>query len=477
MWRQGAYPKYRRLRLASAAAVAALVLQAAAEVPAQGPAAPPFSQRQKVAPFPEGLDWINSGPLQPADLRGKFVLLDFWTLGCINCMHVIPELKELEAKYPKELVVIGVHSAKFDSEKQIDNIREAAARYDLKHPVVNDRGFAIWNHFGVRAWPSMVLVDPQGFSVWAKAGEVTFEELDAVLAKAIPFYRRQGLLDAKPLALGPVAGRETATPLCFPGKVLADEPGGRLFIADSNHHRIVVTRLDGSLLYVIGSGAIGRTEGDFATARFHQPQGMALAGQTLYVADTENHLIRKVDLIGREVSTVAGTGEPLRQPPPFGHLVPPLRTALSSPWDVLVEGGDLYVAMAGTHQICGCGRTARESAFMRATAARTSSTGRSRPASPTSSGPRRSPSRAGWPATASGCTWPIARAARSGRCRFCRGTKSARWSVRPGCRRRGCSPSATSTAPAPRCGCSTRWRSPATRAGSSWPTRTTTRSK
>ena len=319
--------------------------------PAQA-AEPPFGERLKVQPFPEGLTWINTtGPLQLTDLRGKFVLLDFWTLGCINCIHIIPELHKLEAAYPKELVVIGVHSGKFDQERDNRNITEAVVRYRIEHPVANDAEFAFWNRFGAKAWPTVILIDPEGFAVWAKSGEITFEQVDTVLKKALPFYRQQKLLDERPLKLDPAARRQEATPLRFPGKVLADEAGGRLFIADSNHNRLVVAALDGTVQAIIGSGAIGTADGDFAAAQFNQPQGMALSGDVLYVADTTNHLLRKVDLKTKHVTTIAGTGRQSRETPPFGKLVRPQTAALNSPWDLWIHEDFLYIAMAGPHQI------------------------------------------------------------------------------------------------------------------------------
>jgi len=333
-------------------AVLGMMTMGTCSTEAQKTSQPPFPQRVKVQPFPEGLRWINTAqPLQLSDLRGKFVLLDFWTYCCINCMHVLPELKKLEKAYPNELVVIGIHSAKFAGEKDTQNITEAVLRYQIEHPVINDPELVIWNRFGIQAWPTLLLVDPQGYAIWAKSGESTFEDLDAVMKKAVPFYREQGLLDQRPRNFQSAAEKAEPTPLRFPGKVLADEAGDRLFIADSNHNRIVVTRLDGSLLESIGSGSIGRADGDYATAQFQQPQGMALDGTALYVADTENHLIRKVDLAGKQVTTVAGLGGQARQPTLPGQSARPLRISLSSPWDLCIHDRDLYIAMAGLHQI------------------------------------------------------------------------------------------------------------------------------
>ena len=312
----------------------------------------PFPRRINVEPFPDDLTWVNTRPLRPDELRGKFVLLDFWTYCCINCMHILPELKKLEKAYPNNLVVIGVHSAKFDAEQETPNIAEAVLRYNIEHAVINDPEFILWKRFGVRSWPTLVLIDPEGQAVWGKPGETAFEVVDAILKKALPYYRKRGVLDETPLRLDPAADTKVETPLRFPGKILADEAGDRLFIADSGHHRIVVARLDGTLLDVIGSGKIGSADGDYAAVQFSSPQGMALDGDRLYVADTENHLIRQVDLAKKSVATIAGTGAQLRGlGSSMARRGKPLATPLASPWALFLKDEDLYVAMAGTHQI------------------------------------------------------------------------------------------------------------------------------
>lgn len=257
-----------------------------------------------------GRGWLNTDkPLSIAGLRGKVVLLDFWTYGCVNCMHVIPDLKRLEEKYPKELVVIGVHSAKFENEKETENIRRIVLRYGLEHPVVNDADFRIWNAYAVRAWPTLVLIDPAGYVVGQAAGEGNYDVLDRAVGELVTDARARGTLDERPLKFALERAKTGDLPLAFPGKVLADERGDRLFVADSNHNRVVVTKLDGTLLYTVGSGERGRRDGAFDVARFDGPQGLALDGETLYVADTRNHLVRRVDLKSRTVATAAGTGE------------------------------------------------------------------------------------------------------------------------------------------------------------------------
>ncbi len=329
----------------------------------------PFPRHRAAPSLDGGVAWINTaGPLDLKDLRGKFVVLDFWTYCCINCMHVLPELKKLEHAYPNNVVVIGVHSAKFDGEQDSKNITDAVQRYEIEHPVINDANHVIWDKYFSQSWPTLRIVDPEGNLVAGDSGEVTFDILDMFIKKALPYYRQKGVLDEKPLHFDLAANRAEKTPLRFPGKVLADEASGRLFIADSNHNRIVVATLAGKLIETIGSGEIGKADGGFAQAQFDHPQGMALAGETLYVADTENHLLRKVDLAAKEVKTIAGTGKQGHGWPgldqirrglggldeealPKRWVDKPKKTAISSPWALHVHEKQLYIAMAGPHQI------------------------------------------------------------------------------------------------------------------------------
>ncbi len=311
----------------------------------------PFPKRFKMegTELDGGVEWLNtSGEISLKDLRGKVVLVDFWTYCCINCMHILPDLKYLEHKYPKELVVIGVHSAKFDNEKETENIRRAALRYEIEHPIVNDAEMKIWRSFGVRAWPTLVLLDPEGYYCGYISGEGNREPLDAIIAKVIAYHKAKGTLDETPVKFDLERQRVKPGALRFPGKVLADEASNRLFITDSNHNRLVVTSLDGKLQDVIGSGTPGAADGDYKSASFFRPQGTALVGDKLYVADTENHLLRVVDLKAKKVTTLAGTGEQAH----FRANGGPLRkTALNSPWALSHVDGTLYIAMAGPHQL------------------------------------------------------------------------------------------------------------------------------
>ena len=255
-------------------------------------------------------------------------------------------MRKLEKKYANVLAVIGVHSAKFPNEKDTYNLAKAVHRYQIEHPVINDGQFQIWREYSCRAWPTLMFIDPQGNVVGKHEGEMSYEDFDGLISQMVSEYDSQGTLDHQPLPSGYRPSEDTT--LSFPGKVLADGPENRLFIADTNHNRIVVTSLDGALKQVIGSGAEALTDGGFAGCAFNHPQGLALDGETLYVADTGNHAIRRVDLAAGVVETIAGTGEQ-------GHTRegrrPGRNMELCSPYDLLYHQGMIYIAMAGIHQL------------------------------------------------------------------------------------------------------------------------------
>ncbi|MFO0918127.1 MAG: thioredoxin-like domain-containing protein [Planctomycetaceae bacterium] len=309
----------------------------------------PFPKRIHAPNLEGGVEWLNtSGEITLKDLRGKIVLLDFWTYCCINCMHVLPDLAYLEEKFPNELVVIGVHSAKFDNEKETGNIRKAILRYEIAHPVINDARMTVWRKFQVNSWPTLALIDPEGYLCGMASGEGNREAVEQAIERLIEYHKHKGTLDETPVQFALERNKQPDTPLKFPGKVLADVPGQRLFISDSNHNRIIISSLDGQLVDVIGSGQIGKEDGTFEQAQFDHPQGMCLVGETLYVADTENHLIRTVDLGAKTVSTLAGTGEQGHFGGGGGKLK---QTAINSPWDLYSLDNVLYIAMAGPHQL------------------------------------------------------------------------------------------------------------------------------
>ena len=299
--------------------------------------------------FPKGLQWINTDrPLSLKELRGKVVLLDFWTYGCINCYHVMPALKKLEEDFPNTLVVIGVHSAKFKASGNIQNLKEAVLRFGLDHPVVNDKDFKIWKEYNINAWPSFALIDPTGKIVGEMSGEGIYATMYQYIQGIIKTFSKEGKIDRKPLNLTPESAKVAQSLLYFPGKILADGKHDRLFISDTDHHRIVVTNMNGKVEEVIGNGKPALKDGSFSDASFNQPQGLTLIGDKLYVADTENNAIRVVNLDKKTVTTLAGNGKQAMHfnKPGFGKKV-----ELNSPWGITHVGDELYVAMAGPHQV------------------------------------------------------------------------------------------------------------------------------
>ena len=261
-------------------------------------------------------------------------------------MHIFPQLRKLERKYASELVVVGVHSAKFPTEKETDSLVSAVRRCELEHPVINDAEFQVWQQYSCRAWPTLMFIDPSGNVIGKHEGELTFEQFDTLLAGMVAEFDELGIMQRSPLPT--VAPRMTESALSFPGKVVADEAGGRLFIADTNHNRIIVSSFDGDVQQVIGTGEEALIDGSLDRSAFNHPQGMAIDGDVLYVADTENHAIRRVDLQSGQVETIAGTGE---QGYERDGRRPGRSFSLSSPWDVVLHKGVIYIAMAGIHQL------------------------------------------------------------------------------------------------------------------------------
>ncbi|MGA9852477.1 MAG: thioredoxin-like domain-containing protein [Gammaproteobacteria bacterium] len=301
--------------------------------------------------FPSGLDWINTGnkPVTLRELRGKVVLLDFWTYGCINCFHIIPDLEKLQKTYGNGLVIIGVHSAKFATERKTAHIEAVVLRYGIDHPVVNDKDMQIWNAYGAEGWPTLTVIDPAGNVVGQVSGEGQYALLNKVIGSLTKEFAAKGEINDKPLWFSNIRLEMPNTTLLFPGKVLADAAHDRLFIADSNHNRIVVTTLTGKVLTVIGNGLSGLKDGAYSFAEFHYPQGMSLANaNTLYVADTDNNAIRRIDLVNHTVTTVAGDGKQTYMTDP---VIPARSAELNTPWAVLWHDGLLYIAMAGQHQL------------------------------------------------------------------------------------------------------------------------------
>ncbi|WP_406247353.1 thioredoxin-like domain-containing protein [Streptomyces anulatus] len=294
--------------------------------------------------------WLNTGDQQYtlADLRGRIVILDFWTFCCVNCLHVLDELRELEEKHRDTVVIIGVHSPKFVHEAEHRAVVDAVERYEVHHPVLDDPELATWKQYAVRAWPTLVVIDPEGYVVAQHAGEGHAHAIEKLVEELEAEHAAKGTLRRGD---GPyVAPEPVATHLRFPGKALLLPDGGFL-VSDTTRHRLVELDADGETVRRhFGTGERGLSDGGPDEARFSEPQGLAvLPDGRVAVADTVNHAIRALDLTTGVTSTLAGTGRQWWQGAPTSG--PAREVDLSSPWDVAWFGDRLWIAMAGVHQL------------------------------------------------------------------------------------------------------------------------------
>lgn len=299
-----------------------------------------------------GLQWFNvANPLMLTDLRGRMVILDFFTSCCINCMHALPVLRRVEERFDRQVAVIGVHSPKFPAERRDDAIARAIARYGIRHPVIHDPHMLLWDEYRIRAWPTLVFISPDGHIVGRLAGEPHPDMLPEGIGRMLREFWRRGEIQpgGLPLAIAPPpAGR-----LLFPGKIkrVPDIHGSALWaVADAGHHQIALFDDGGRETARFGRGVAGFDDGAADAACFNGPQGLIADAEAIFVADTGNHAIRRIDRLTGAVTTLAGTGVrglALTRPTPAST------TALASPWDLELVGGRLYFANAGSHQI-GC---------------------------------------------------------------------------------------------------------------------------
>ncbi|MBO3095264.1 NHL domain-containing thioredoxin family protein [Cellulomonas dongxiuzhuiae] len=325
-----------------------------------------------------GRGWLNTGgkDVTLADLRGKVVVLDFWTFCCINCLHVLDELREIEERHRDVLVIVGVHSPKFVHEADPVALAAAVERYEVHHPVLDDPDLVTWQAFTARAWPTLVVIDPEGYVVAQMAGEGHAHAVETLVRDLVAEHEAKGTLHRGD---GPyVAPTPQPTTLRFPAKAV-ELPGGTFLVADAGHHALTEVAADGeTLVRRIGSGERGLVDGGPDVARFSEPNGLCLVpdelrerlGYDVLVADTVNHALRGVRLGDGHVTTVAGTGEQYMvgavdnvTPHDGGtaHPVeggvgdqwPPRQVKLSSPWDVAwsPQLAAFVVAMAGNHTL------------------------------------------------------------------------------------------------------------------------------
>src|ERR1700743_3326295 len=294
------------------------------------------------------LQWFNvEKPVSMASLRGRIVILDFWTEGCINCIHIIPILRGIEQKFPEQVAVIGIHSPKFAEEKNASSVEDAIKRYEIRHPIVHDPDLSLWKAYGVQAWPTLVIVGADVSLLGKLAGEPDPVKFPQVIASLVDAAGKNG--DLKPAKLALKLEEEPKGRFLFPGKLKA-LPGAKpqWVLADSGHNQIVLLDDSGADVKRFGSGAQGFKDGDATSATFDHPQGLIASDDAIFVADTGNHAIRRIDLASGAVTTLAGNG---KRGTVLGDAGAAKTTSLASPWDLEKKGDKVYFGNAGTHQI------------------------------------------------------------------------------------------------------------------------------
>lgn len=297
------------------------------------------------APELRGRRWLNTGgeELSLVGLRGRIVVLDFWTFCCVNCLHVLDELRPLEQEFADSLVIIGVHSPKFEHEGRPEAVEAAVERYAVHHPVLDDPDLVTWDAYTARAWPTLVVIDPESYIVGQMSGEGHGPGIASLVRELISEHSARGTLRQGDSPYVPPSS--DSTQFRFPGKAVSLGDGG-FVVSDTAHHQIVLL------------------ESDLRTERarfggpevFEEPQGVCVLpsdaaerlGYDLLVADTVNHRIASIRLSDGRIRTEAGTGEQLRERSGGGaaHKQP-----LSSPWDIVWWLDRAVIAMAGTHQL------------------------------------------------------------------------------------------------------------------------------
>ncbi len=301
--------------------------------------------------FPRGYHWINSSPLSVRnDLAGHVVLLHFWTASSIYCLHVLPTLNFLEEQFADRLLAtIGVHSGKFTAEHQPDHVTLAVQQHGIRHPVLVDRDMSVWRAYGAESWPTLVLIDAAGRIRFQGAGEPDRDRMAAaVVALLDEGTDGEELPESPPRPKDPAPLRPLEG-LRFPTKLAVDSERKLLWIADTGNHRVVAVHLDsGEIHSVVGSGMPGATDGAFHKACFYQPRGIAVDLREVYVADSGNHLLRRINLEDGSVDTVLGRGKPMLD---FAAGRSGSDQSLNSPWALCMAGDDVVIAMAGNHEL------------------------------------------------------------------------------------------------------------------------------
>ena len=297
--------------------------------------------------FPDQLHWFNvDRSVRLSEQKGRGILLNFDTYCSLHCLHVLADLDYLSDKFPNELVVIGIHGPRFPAERSTEHVRNAISRNHIRHPVIHDPDYRLWQRFGIHSGPTLAVIDTQGILVGAISGEGNRHKLEQIVTALLARAGQPATGLHAPYVLKPAS--EPARPLLFPDKILATE--NRVYIADSGHHRVLATSPQGLILHQYGDGNPGFIDGNGFSAAFDAPQGMVIDDEFLYVADTGNHAIRRINIRNDDVVTMAGTGA-MGLDPGCDYFSNPREVDLNSPSGLAYKTNVLYIAMTGLHQI------------------------------------------------------------------------------------------------------------------------------
>ena len=290
------------------------------------------------------LDWLNADPQTIANQRGRVLALLFWNASSVYSQNLIGELTRLRARHPLALSVIGIHLPKFDAEIDPRTVSRAVNQLDIDFPVANDRGWAVWQQYGITGWPSVALIDPLGRLREIYTGDDQADAIDGAISTLVE--ESGGSTTFPEPGARSTIGRDRAT-LAFPSGLAVSD--SHLYIADTGHHRILECAHEGRVLRAFGTGHPDLVDGPPGEAAFRSPRGLCIVRGSLYVADTGNHALRRIELSDGQVETLLGSARPGQ--PIEGSFSVPADCPLNLPWAVAGAFDRLFIAVTGCNQI------------------------------------------------------------------------------------------------------------------------------
>lgn len=292
----------------------------------------------------EQLHWLNSEPQSLAGQRGRILALVFWNASSVYSQNMIDELARIRARHPVGLSILGIHLPKFDAEVDDRVVLKALNRQRISFPVANDRNWITWQHFGITRWPSVALIDSEGVVRDIVTGDDNGEVLERKIAELIDEASSSHSLVEHPFR---PKNQEEKTALLFPSGLAVTDT--HLYVSDTAHHRVLECTHQGRILREFGTGHPDLNDGPANEAAFNSPRGLCLIRETLYIADTGNHALRRVNLISGEVVTLLGSGKPGQAKE--GVSKHSSENSLNMPWGLSGSNDKLYMALAGSNQI------------------------------------------------------------------------------------------------------------------------------